>query len=157
MKRMLCVLIVLILSACATVGSLSEEEKEAMQTATFDASYTQTFDAVVDVLEDAGWFIGNVDKEVGIITTEWLEGPISFEEELFLGSGIRRKMSANIDALEEEKTKVKLRYIVQTHDPGGGGCLGGGGWRGTEDEVSADDASKAYKKYFDAILVKLTE
>jgi hypothetical protein len=108
-------------------------------------------------LEDAGWFIGNVDKEVGIITTEWLEGPISFEEELFLGSGIRRKMSANIDALEEEKTKVKLRYIVQTHDPGGGGCLGGGGWRGTEDEVSADDASKAYKKYFDAILVKLTE
>jgi len=156
MKCILCVLIVLILSVCATVGSLSKEEKEAMQTATFSASYTQTFNAVVDVLEDAGWFIGNVDREVGIITTEWLEGPISFEEELFLGGGIRRKMSANIDALEEEKTKVKLRYIVQTHDTGGG-CLGGGGWRGTEDEVDVDDARKAYKKYFDAILAKITE
>ncbi|MFX0066971.1 MAG: hypothetical protein ACFFC7_32970 [Candidatus Hermodarchaeota archaeon] len=153
---MLCVLIVFILSTCATVGSLSEEEKEAMQTATFDASYTQTFNAVVDVLEDAGWFIGNVDREVGIITTDWLEGPISFEEELFLGSGIRRKMSANIDALEEEKTKVKLRYMTQTLDTDGG-CLGGGGWRGTEDEVSVDDARKAYKKYFDAILAEISE
>ena len=156
MKCMLCVLSVLILSTCATVGSLSEEEREAMQTATFDASYAQTFNAVIDVLEDAGWFIGNVDREVGIVTTEWLEGPISFEEEIFFGGGVRRKMSANIDALEEDKTKVKLRYIAQTRDPGGG-CLGGGGWRGTEGEVNVDAAREAYKKYFDAILVKITE
>jgi len=156
MKSMLCALIILVFSACATVGSLSQEERETMQTATFDASYTQTFDAAVDVLEDAGWFIGSVDREVGIVTTEWLEGPISFEEELFVGSGIRRKMSANIDALDEEKTKVKLRYIAQTYDTGGG-CLGSPGWRGTEDEVIVDDARKAYKRYFDAILAKITE
>lgn len=156
MKCMLCVLIVLILSTCATVGSLTEEERKAMQTATFDASYTRTFDAVIDVLEDAGWFIGNVDREVGLITTEWLEGPTSFEEELLFGGGVRRKMSANIDTLGEEKTKVKLRYIAQTRDPGGG-CIGGGGWSGTEGEVNVETARKAYKKYFDAILAKLEE
>ncbi len=156
MKRMLCVLVTLVLSACATVGSLTQEEREEMQTATFDASYTQTFNAVVDVLENAGWFIGSVDREIGMITTDWLEGPISFEEELFVGSGIRRKMSANIDELEEGQTKVKLRYLVQTYDTGGG-CLSSPGWRGTEDEVIVDDARKAYTKYFDAILAKLHE
>lgn len=156
MKYMLCGLIILIVSTCATVGTLSTEEREEMQTATFGASYTQTFSAVVDVLEDAGWFIGNVDKDIGIITTDWLEGPISFEEELFHGGGIRRKISANIDALEEEETKVKLRYTAQTYDAGGG-CLGSPGWRGTEEDVIVDDAREAYKKYFDAILVKITE
>ena len=110
MKYMLFVIMVLGFVTCATVGSLTQEEREEMQTATFNAAYTQTFTAVVDVLEDAGWFISNVDKEVGIITTDWLEGPINFEEELFHGGGIRRKMSANIDALEEGTTKVKLRY-----------------------------------------------
>jgi len=153
---MLCAIVILVFSACATVGSLTQEEREEMQTATFDAPYTQTFNAVVDVLEDAGWFIGSVDREIGLITTDWLEGPISFEEELFVGSGIRRKMSANIDVFEEEQTKVKLRYIVQTYDTGSG-CLSSPGWRGTEEEVIVDDARKAYKKYFDAILVKLHE
>jgi hypothetical protein len=147
---------VLILSACATVGSLTQEEREEMQTATFNAAYTQTFTAVVDVLEDAGWFISNVDKEVGIITTDWLEGPLSFEEELFHGGGIRRKMSANIDALEEATTKVKLRYTMQTFESNSG-CFGGSGWRGSEEDVFLDDARKAYKKYFDAILAKLDE
>lgn len=156
MKRMLYVLIMIVFSTCATVGSLTQEEREEMQTATFDASYTQTFNAVVDVLEDAGWFIGSVDREIGLITTDWLDGPISFEEELLVGSGIRRKMSANIDALGDGQTKVKLRYIVQTYDTGSG-CLSGPGWRGTEEEVIVDDARKAYKKYFDAILVKLHE
>lgn len=156
MKSVLCLLVVLVLSTCATVGSLPQEEREEMQTADFNASYTETFNAVVDVLEDAGWFIGSADREIGLITTDWLEGPISFEEELFVGSGIRRKMSANIDALEEEKTKVKLRYLVQTYDTGSG-CLSSPGWRGTEEEVIVDDARKAYKKYFDAILTKLDE
>ena len=156
MKRMLCVSVILVLSACATVGSLTQEEREEMQTATFNASYAQTFNAVVDVLEDAGWFIGNADREIGLITTDWLEGPISFEEELFVGSGIRRKMSANIDELGDGQTKVKLRYIVQTYDTGSG-CLSSPGWRGTEEEVIVDDARKAYKKYFDAILAKLDE
>jgi len=142
-------LFILFLGGCATatMGSLSQSEKDAIQIARFKASYNTTFSVVLEVIEEAGYFIANADKDIGLITTEWKEGALSFEEELFFGSGVRRKMSANLKKVDDNTTEVKLRGIAQTKSFGS--------WSGTENDMGVDNAKKSYQRYFDAILSKL--
>lgn len=147
MTMLVCLILLTSGCATATMGSLSQSEKDAIQIAVFKTPYNTLFPIVLEVLEDAGYFIANADKEIGLITTEWKEGALSFEEELFFGSGVRRKMSAKLKKIDENTTEVKLRGIAQTKNYGS--------WSGTENDARVDVAKKSYQKYFDAIQSKL--
>jgi hypothetical protein len=150
MKKIIVSLACIIFINCcgmATMGTLSQEEKEKITTAIFNAPYLQVFGAAIGVLEDQGYFLEKIDKELGLISTEWKEGAASMAEEILLGNGIRRKISLTITSLDSISTKVKIRGLVQTKTYSG--------WSGTEEDMSIQKMRESIKKYFDAIRIKL--
>ncbi len=126
-----------------TMSSLSKEEKEAIQTATFKGSYINVFIAVVEVFHDAGYHVEHADETLGLITTDWKEEKTG----IFFRESIRKKINVALEIVDENSTKVKLSCLAQTKTDNG--------WSGTEDEMRLYAAKKFYKKYFKLIQTKL--
>ena len=93
--------------ATTTISSLSKDEKDAIQTAVFKAPYIKVFIAVAKVFLDEGYLINNADEQLGLITTEWKKETIS-------GMNIRSKISAMVKGVDENRTTVKLKDLMQT-------------------------------------------
>ena len=150
MKRYIKFLIFLIFLLCTcattTMASLSKEEKKLMQTTIFKASYLRIFIKVVEVFHDAGYFIWNANEEQGVIITKWQEGTMYIYGE-WGALDARSKISATVQMVGVNTTKVKLKYLMQTRT--------GRDWQGTEDDMLVHVAKKSYKKYFDLIRRRL--
>jgi len=131
----------------ATMGSLSQAERDAIQTATFHGNYTAVFQAVIDVLEEGGYFITTMDKEPGVVNTEWKEGATSTTESIFIGDNVRRRVSAKVSPVNDSTCSVRLRGLIQTRSRGG--------WGGTETQMTVKRVRESCQKYFAQIQAKL--
>jgi hypothetical protein len=126
-----------------TIASLPSEKRDAMQTAVFEGSYMNVFIPVVEVFHDEGYTIDQADEWLGIITTTWKEERVG----LFAKKDIRRRMSAYLEKIDVNATRVRLECLVQVK--------GDSGWQGTEEDMRVREARKFYKKFFRLIKRKL--
>ncbi|MBU2567709.1 MAG: hypothetical protein KJ967_02905 [Elusimicrobia bacterium] len=145
------ILLFLFLQGCATMSHLPPEQRREIQERKFSEKYEKVFKAVVRTLEDKGYILDKVDKETGLISTEWSATPDYSKQFLVFGK-IRGKFTAHIERLDKNNTLVRLNFSLQerpvTYKEG----------KTTYDDTSWDDedldvdrAKKYYKTYFDSI------
>ena len=146
MKRHIKFLVFLLLLFCTcattTMASLSKKEKDAIRTAVFKAPYIDVLIAVVKVFLDEGYLIQNADEQLGLITTEWKKQTTS-------DMNIRRKISATIKGVGDNKTTVRLKDLMQTWTERG--------WSSSENDKQIDIIEDFYEDFFDLIQDKLKE
>ncbi len=128
-----------------TMASLPSEKRDAIQTAVFKGSYMNIFIPVVEVFHDEGYTIDQADEWLGFITTTWKEERVG----LFVKQDIRRRMSAHLEKIDVNATRVRLECLVQVKADSG--------WQSIEQDMPAYEARKLYKKFFRLIKRKLEE
>ena len=114
-------------SGCATAVDRSDYPEEMrIRTRVIEADYDTTFGAVVDILTDFGHAIAEVDKDSGIVTTEYQDfkagsfDTLSFERN-------RVKHCVRISSLSKRKTKVTWNVTFEEQKTFGG-------WTGSPEE-----------------------
>jgi hypothetical protein len=131
-----------------TMTSLQIQE---MQTKDLETDKGTAFSAVMTVLQDSGYRIGNADKETGLITgvastntkTTWLP---------FVGFGKSKKtpvVSAFVEDLSPSVTKVRLNFVMTK--------VSANGFGGGEDEEPILDPAiyqDAFEKIDQAVFVR---
>jgi hypothetical protein len=132
----------------STMSSLQIQE---MQTKDVEADKNTAFSAVMTVLQDSGYRIGNADKETGLITgtastgtkTTWLP---------FVGFGKSKKtpvVSAFVEDLSPAVTKIRLNFVMTK--------VSANGFGGGEDEEPILDPviyQDAFEKIDQAIFIR---
>lgn len=101
------------------------------------------FIPIVEVFHEEGYAIDQADEWLGIITTTWREERVG----LFVKKDVRRRMSAYLEKIDLNATRVKLECHVQVK--------GESGWQGDMDDMRIYEAEKFYKKFFRLIKRKL--
>lgn len=142
--------LIILFTGCATTTTtqLTPEERAALETTIFKAPYKDVFKAVMEVFQDRGFILQNVDGDMGLITTEWRElGSESGEAflEALVGE-IRTKMTANITEIDTNSIKVRLQGIRQVSS-------GLKGWDGYP--LTKAQSEQVYELYFKLISEKL--
>lgn len=94
------VLLSVVLFGCATTQSIDQSKR----TRTFEADYLSTFKASLDYFNERGFAVAMVDKDLGIINTDYREndGVAKF----FLGN-YRAKINLSLRAIPD-KTQTKI-------------------------------------------------
>ena len=136
-----------------TMASISAKQRDAIQTRVFKAPFYKVFRATFVSLEEAGYSIGKISLDKGIITTDWKKGIEEPNDAFFLHKfgyeNIRRRITVNLISMSEKKTKVKIQGLTQYGDDFKG-------WQGTADEIPVKVVKKSCQKYFKAIQQKLS-
>jgi hypothetical protein len=145
MKKLLLLPILSILFfGCATMSSLSFDEKEAMQTRIYNGGYDDIFNAVFNVLDKPRIFVFNIiDKPNGYIATDWTSAEQAF------GSMNRYKMTARIIKIDDISTRVNLKIISEIRYDGF--IVPSPDWQDNTENLFVDDISDLYSKTFNAI------
>jgi len=116
---------------CSTMQSIDVNARSR----TFDSEYTTTLKAAIDYLNADGWQIATVDKDLGIINTEFksasgLSAMLSGEE--------RYKMNFSVQKQSSTQTKVIANMLYEKKTTGD--ASKSGGWvqaTMTENEATA--------------------
>lgn len=102
---------------CATytpIRELPKEEQEKITTRIYDYKYDTVFEAIVSVCFDSNFVIEKMDKESGLITTEWItESALDAAmRQAVLGIGQQRaRWNFRIMEIDKQKTKVKAYFF----------------------------------------------
>jgi len=146
MKRnlFLTMLIAFILSGCATMQSVDVNARSR----TFEADYSTTLKAAVDYLNSDGWQIATVDKDLGLINTEFksvsgLASILSGEE--------RYKMNFSIQKQSAAQTKVIANMLYEKKT--GGNAFKSGEW--VQASMTEGMATDKYKEILNGIQSKI--
>lgn len=102
---MVCIMLILFcLTGCAT-GQVawSPEQREVNTTKLYEKDYDSVFDAVLRTFEGRGYAIAILDKDSGIISTEFKPTRLT----AIWGKG-KSKLYARLSKIDENSTKVKL-------------------------------------------------
>lgn len=116
------ILLTLGLSACATTSApqLTSLEIQAVQTREFEVSKDISFGAVVTVFQDLGYIIDNADKDSGFVTARSATKNTAGFFDLLAGvtSSTSTGVSAYIDGLREDYTRIRLNFVNATSKSG---------------------------------------
>lgn len=93
------------------IRDLPESEKEEIMTKTYDVNYDIVFNAVISVLEKKDFIIKKIDKESGIIITDYKENIWKAWQEALVAMEARRMVNARVIKINQNQTKVKLNLI----------------------------------------------
>ena len=131
--------------------SMSALQVQEMQTKDLETDKSTAFSAVMTVLQNSGYRVGNADKETGLIT-----GVASTNTKMtwlpFVGFGKSKKtpvVSAFIEDISPSMTKVRLNFVMTKVSVSG---FGGG-----EDEEPILDPAiyqEAFEKIEQAVFVR---
>jgi Tfp pilus assembly protein PilX len=146
LSTILAILIVLTLVSCSTMQSIDVNARSR----TFDADLTTTLKAAVDYLNADGWQIATVDKDLGIINTEFktvsgLASILSGEE--------RYKMNFSIQKQSPTQTKVIANMLYEKKS--GGNVSKSGEW--TQANMTESTATDKYKEILNGIQSKIVK
>lgn len=124
---------------CAT-GQLAwtSEQREAIMTRTYNHSYDKVFSTILNMLKSKGTPIASVDKENGIINTDYMSAGA-----VVWGSA-KQKLNINIAKTGASSTKVSLYIHVEGYSDTLGMPM-------TDDAISEEH----YKQVFDRITEEL--
>ena len=116
------ILLTLGLSACATTSApqLTSLEIQAVQTREFEVSKDISFGAVVTVFQDLGYIIDNADKDSGFVTARSATKNTAGFFDFLAGvtSSTSTGVSAYIDGLREDYTRIRLNFVNATSKSG---------------------------------------
>ena len=134
----------LLLVGCATMQSLDVNQRSR----TYDADYTTTLKAALDYLSADGWQVATVDKDLGIINTEFknasaLSAMLTGEE--------RYKINFSVQKVSSTQTKIIANMTYQRKT--GGNAFKEGEW--TEANMTEGEAADKYKEILDGIQSKI--
>jgi hypothetical protein len=138
------ILTAMILTGCATMQSIDVNARSR----TFDADYSATLKAAVDYLNSDGWQIASVDKDLGLINTEFksvsgLASILSGEE--------RYKINFSIQKQSAAQTKVIANMLHEKKS--GGNEFKSGEW--TQANMTEEKAIDKYNEILDGVQLKI--
>jgi len=118
MKKYFPIIMIFILffTGCATytpIRELPEAEKEKITTRIYNYDYETVFSAIISVCYDSDKLIDKMDKEIGLITTEWETESASDAaiRKAVIGLGQQRaKWNFRVIKLDDNNTKVKATF-----------------------------------------------
>jgi hypothetical protein len=117
---------------------------------TFDADYSTTLRAAVDYLNAEGWQISTVDKDLGIINTEFKS--VSGLASIFTGQE-RYKINFSIQMQSATQTKVIANMLYERKT--GGNVFDSGEW--TQANMTESAAIEKYNEILDGIQLKIVK
>jgi len=135
-----------LLTGCATMQSIEVSNRSRM----FEADYTTTLKAAVDYLNTEGWQISTVDKDLGIINTEFKS--TSGLEAIFTGQE-RYKINFSVQKQFATQTKVIANMLYERKT--GGNLFNPGEW--TQANMTEGTAIKKYKEILDGVQLKIVK
>ena len=100
-------MVLLLLSGCAGIATMSADQREQFTKKVYSDSYENIFNATLRALKNDGYPIIFIDKQNGIINT----GSKSIN--IFL---MQQKINVSISKLSEEKTSVQLFLSVDNKE-----------------------------------------
>lgn len=144
LTTILVILTAMIVSGCATMQSIDVNARSR----TFDADYSATLKAAVDYLNSDGWQIATVDKDLGLINTEFksvsgLAAILSGEE--------RYKINFSIQKQSAAQTKVIANMLYEKKS--GGNASKSGEW--TQANMTEGKAIDKYNEILNGVQLKI--
>jgi hypothetical protein len=115
---------------------------------TFEADYTTTLKAAVDYLNAEGWQIATVDKELGIVNTEFKS--ISGLSAILSGQE-RYKMNFSIQKQSPAQTRVIANMLYEKKT--GGNAYSSGEW--VQATMTEKEAIEKYNEILSGIQSKI--
>ena len=130
MKNKLLLITALVLSVLLTgcvqkqyVSTKTSLELQSIQTKEFDAPVKAGFGATMSVFQDLGYIIATADSGTGFITAA---GPKSQHFVPFVGQVQKyRKATAFVEAINANKTRIRLNFVDEEESSSGYGMKGG--------------------------------
>jgi hypothetical protein len=140
----LCLVLVIAACGCATMQTIEVGSRSRV----VNADYETTLKATVDYLNTEAWQINTIDKEFGIINTEFksISGFSSF-----LSGGERYKLNVFIQKQSTTRTKVIANMLYESKS--GFHLLGDGAW--SQENMTESDAIEKYDKILGGIQSKI--
>ena len=157
----LALLTLLGVSACIPLADprpeLTSLEIQSIQKRDFDVNHSIAFASVLSVFQDLGYTIDDADKATGFITAQgpaeeagfgWIELFVEDEDGDVVVTR-QTKSTAVIEALNEERTSIRLSFVVGETQSGRRGTA-------TRDEqiLDPDIYRNAFDKIDDAIFIR---
>ncbi len=144
LTTILVILTAMILTGCATMQSIDVNARSR----TFDADYSTTLKAAVDYLNSDGWQIATVDKDLGLINTEFksvsgLASILSGEERYKINFSIQKQSAA------QTKVIANMMYEKKT----GGNAFKSGEW--TQANMTEGKAIDKYNEILNGVQLKI--
>lgn len=137
----------LFFSGCASsVYTLDEASQKGITWEVFDHPYDDVFTACVNQIQSGRAVIENVDRDSGIITTDWLQDDSAVRQ--FLVGGQRSRLSLNVIRLNEDQTRVNVRMFWQSQ-----GSFGS--WQ--ENAITPAMAEESITPFFESIRNRLDQ
>ena len=136
----------LTLVGCSTMQSIDVNARSR----TFDADYTTTLKAAIDYLNADGWQIATVDKDLGIINTEFKS--ISGLSAILSG-GERYKMNFSIQKQSPAQTRVIANMLYEKKT--GGDAHKSGEW--AQATMTEKEATDKYNEILSGVQSKIVK
>lgn len=133
-----------LLCGCATMQTIDISSRSRM----VHADYATTLQAAVDYLNSEGWQIVSVDREFGLINTEFRSS--SDLGSIFFG-GERYKLNLSIQRPSADQTQVIANMLFETRSHGH--LLGEGSW--VQVRMTEGDAFEQYYQILRGVEAKL--
>ncbi len=125
--------LLLLLTACSSGPVMTMQNVDpAVRTDTLQASYDQTFTAILDAYSARGFGVEEVNKDVGLARSGYKQsGNI-------VGSKARSQLSARVSRIDSVRTRVQLTFTAERETLNG--------WRAAS--VTQERANKLYREAF---------
>ena len=149
MKYAIIALLALLIVSCApSIYTLSADQQKNITWKVYDYTKDEVFDVLLTSMQLGTATLMTVDKELGIITTDWLQtgGALS----TVLTGGRRTRTNFNIINSKDNSSQciVRINMSYQTRS----GSFGG--WQ--DQAITKVMAEKTIKPFFDSIQERLT-
>jgi ABC-type uncharacterized transport system substrate-binding protein len=133
MKKII-IIAVLLFAGCATTQNVDVSVRSRI----YHASFSQTMKGIIDYLNDRGWQIQNVDKEYGIINTEYRTNSGILAA---LEGQLREKITTSVSRVDSNSSKVIATILNEK--------LRGWGW-------SSQGSTESFvKQMYDSLFIHL--
>jgi len=125
--------LLLLLTACSSGPVMTMQNVDpAMRTDTLQASYDQTFTAILDAYSARGFGVEEVNKEVGLARSGYKQsGNV-------VGAKARSQLSARVSRVDSARTRVQLTFTAERETLNG--------WRAAS--VTQERANELYREAF---------
>jgi hypothetical protein len=125
--------LLLLLTACSSGPVMTMQNVDpAMRTDTLQASYDETFTAILDAYSARGFGVEEVNKDVGLARSGYKQsGNI-------VGAKARSQLSARVSRVDSARTRVQLTFTAERETLNG--------WRAAS--VSQERANELYQEAF---------
>ena len=139
MKKYFAVLLITLVVSCATMQTIDVSHR----THIYQSSYQNVLKAVVDYCNEKSFAITSIDKELGIINTDYKENDGTSK---FLMGGFRMKINFSISKIDSMNTKMLLNISYENQGKYGS-------W--SQATLGEDKAIEGYEGVFKLIDEKL--